>query len=268
MPEVIIDGFRFDQWAGGRQLLIVESNRLRECIEYCNAKRIEWLHISPYHGYQLEDVDFLRECPHVTSVHMQRGFSNYRGLYALPHLRWLSVIFPHEIDFSELRSLVDLATDWNPGVDKSLFSASSLNHLWLRGYKPKERNLGNMERFKNLKDLSVILSPVRTAQGLENLPKLTKLGLHYCRVLDDLQPLAGIAETLEELEIDHCKKISDLTVVRVLKHLRKLILSDCGSVPSLEFSRQMPSLEFLSFVGTNVLDGDMTPCFRLRYAGF
>jgi len=105
-------------------------------------------------------------------------------------------------------------------------------------------------------------------QGLENLPKLEKLNLSYCRRLIDINPLAGVATTLQELEIDHCKKISDLTSVRVLKRLRKLILSDSGSVISLEFSKQMPRLEFLSFVGTNVLDGDMRPCFRLKYAGF
>jgi len=30
----------------------------------------------------------------------------------------------------------------------------------------------------------------------------------------------------------------------------------------------MPALESFAFVGTKVLDGDMTPAIRLKYAGF
>ena len=47
MSEVMIDGFRFSKWAYGRQLLIVESARLRECIDYILTNHITWLHISP-----------------------------------------------------------------------------------------------------------------------------------------------------------------------------------------------------------------------------
>jgi hypothetical protein len=33
-----------------------------------------------------------------------------------------------------------------------LFSAKSLERLWLRGYKPKSRDLGCMKVFRNLAD--------------------------------------------------------------------------------------------------------------------
>jgi protein phosphatase 1 regulatory subunit 7 len=268
MPEIVIDGFKFSKWAGERQLLIVESDRLRECVAYCREKQIKQLHISPYHGYHLNDLGFLRECKQVQAVHLQGGFADYSGLYELPHLSHLSAVFPNDIDVSALPALTDLSTDWTPKLDMTLFSAKSLERLWLRGYKPKSRDLGCMKVFRNLADLSVILSSLHSLRGIEMLPELKKLDLSHCRLLEDITPLAQLAETLEELEIDHCKKIKDLTFIRVLRHLRKAILVDSGSVPSLKFIEQMPDLEFLSFVGVNVLDGDMTPCFKLKYAGF
>jgi len=268
MPEILIDGFRFSRWAGGKQLLVVESDRLPECIEYCNQKQINWLHISPYHGYHLDNVDFLCECKHVTGISMQRGFSDYGGLYQLPRLASLSVIFTHDIRLSELPALSDLSTDWSPQIEGTLLAAKLLKRLWLRGYKPKCRDLSQMEALKHLDDLHIILSPIRSVRGIEALSKLKKLGLSYCYQLEDIRPISKLAGALQELEISHCKKIKDITYIRVLKRLRKAILSDSGNISSLNFIRRMPRLEFLSFVGTNVLDGDMTPCFKLKYAGF
>src|SRR5437879_6450763 len=105
MPETMIDGFRFQEWAGGKLLLSVESHRLDEYVAYCNAKKIAWLDISSYHWYGLDDVDFLRDCPSVTGIHMQGGFASYAGLSTLPQLRSLSVIFEHDIDFAALPHL-------------------------------------------------------------------------------------------------------------------------------------------------------------------
>jgi hypothetical protein len=268
MAEIVIDGFRYSQWAGGKQLLIVESDRLRECISYCNEKQITQLHISPYHGYYLDDLDFLRECKHVQFVHMQRGFSDYSGLYEMPCLASLSVVFPHNIDVSVLPALKDLSTDWNPKIDAALFRVKSLERLWLRGYKPQDKDLSRMKELKKLTDLSVVLSTIQTLHGIQALTKLKKLCLSHCRKLEDIDKISSLAKNLEELEICSCKKIKDLTVIRVLKALRKAILGDGGDIPTLKFVEQMPYLEFLSFVGVNVLDGDMTPCMKLKYAGF
>ncbi len=268
MPEVLIDGFKFSQWAGGRQLLIVESDRLAACVAYCNSQKTPWLHISPYHGYHLQDLDFLRDCEHVTGIHLQGGFASYNGLYQLPRLASLSAIFPHDIDAAALPALSDFSTDWNRKTDASLFRAGGLQRLWLRGYKPKSRDLVRLEALDKLEDLSVILSPISSVRGIGALPGLKKLELSYCRMLEDISPLAGLAEVLEELEVRSCKKIADLRFITVLQHLRKAILSDNASLPSLAFIQQMPRLEFLSFVGTTILDGDMTPCFPLEYAGF
>src|SRR5207302_6274714 len=113
---------------------------LDEYVAYCNAKKIAWLDISSYHWYGLDDVDFLRDCPSVTGIHMQGGFASYAGLSTLPQLRSLSVIFEHDIDFAALPHLEDLSTDWNSGVDRGLFESLSLKRLWLSGYKPKTRN--------------------------------------------------------------------------------------------------------------------------------
>jgi len=266
MTEILKDGFRLAKWSSG-ELLIVESKRLSECVVYCNENRIPWLIISPYHGYTLSDIDFLRECRHVTRIHIQECSADLSGLYSLPLLSWLSVIFQHKLDFSRMPSLTDLSTDWNLRIDDGLLASKGLARLWLRGYKPKGQNLQRIEALTILDDLHIVLSPISTTLGLENVPRIRRLGLSYCRNLTDIKSLKELP-VLEELELDHCKRIADLTFLRELKHMRKVIMSDCGSISSLGFIKQLRHLEFFSFVQTTVLDGDMTPLFGLRYAGF
>jgi len=268
MAEIVLDGFRFSQWAGGRQLLIVESERLEQSVAYCNKKQIRWLHISPYHGYELDDLEFLPKCRTVTGIHLQGGVSNFDGLYRLQNLESLSVVFPHHLMLSEFPKLTDLATDWNPSIDESLFKVKSLSRLWIRKYKPVNEDLERIKALKGLEELTIIESSIRSLEGIQALSQLKTLGLAYCRKLVTIESLLELKGNLRELEIDHCKGIKDLSVIGALTQLRKAILADNGEIPSLEFVRGMPRLEFLSFVGTKVRDGDMTPCFSLKYAGF
>ena len=119
MPEVMADGFRFFKWFDGRKLLTIESGRLAECVRYINANCIEHLQISPYHGYALNDLDFLRDCNSVASVFMQRGFQNISGALFSPATKVLSAIFPNDINYSRIPSLAELATDWSPKTDRA-----------------------------------------------------------------------------------------------------------------------------------------------------
>jgi len=73
---------------------------------------------------------------------------------------------------------------------------------------------------------------------------------------------------LEELEVENSKAQIAVESFGKLTRLRKLILLDCAPLSSLSFVKNIPALEFISFVNTEIRDGDMTPCFGLKYAGF
>ena len=264
MAEVRIDGFRFAEYDGVKTLLMMESIRLRDYVDYCNKHEVKSLCIS----CDLDNLDFLNECPGITAIDLPRWYEDVSGLYSLPRLTSLKIGYTHSIDFSAIPAIRHISTDWNPKIDAGIFASTELTSLWLRGYKPKSRNLSRLECFQNLERLDIIQAPMTTLAGIDKLHKLRFLDLAYCPKLADIKPLSGLSETLEELEIDHCNKIPNLTDLRNIGSLRKIMLAYCTALPSIGFIREMPKLEFLSFVETNVLDGDMTPCFNLRYAGF
>ncbi len=74
--------------------------------------------------------------------------------------------------------------------------------------------------------------------------------------------------TLVSLLFDHCKSIKNHDYVIQLQHLNTLAYNDAGALLSIKFIRKIKSLKSFRFVGTDVVDGDITPCIGLEYAGF
>jgi len=266
--KLMIDGFQFThyEWMPGERLLVVQSNRLHQSVEYINAKQVKGVAIAPVSGYDLTDIDFLNDCPDVIAVELGARLSNMEGLYALPNLAYLKVPFQHKISLSRFGSLTDLHTEWNAKVHRELVSLRKLSRLCLRKYR--RTSLVDLAALQSLTSLQVIQSPLTSLAGIAAFSNLTALEVSYCRNFSDIDEISAVAGTLKTIEFDHCKRIADFSRLCALKSLQKLMLSDCGSMPNLQFIREMPRLEFFSFVNTHVADGDLSPCLNLRYVGF
>jgi protein phosphatase 1 regulatory subunit 7 len=99
--------------------------------------------------------------------------------------------------------------------------------------------------------------------GLEKFGQLEKFELNYCSKLDILCCLEKSKETLVSLRFDHCKSITNHECVMQLVNLNTLAYNNGGAMPSIKFIKEMASLNAFMFVGTDVIDGDMTPCIGL-----
>lgn len=121
-------------------------------------------------------------------------------------------------------------------------------------------------RLSFLKDLIITQLNLSTLDGVQNLNELEYMNINYCSKLTDISALTNCIK-LRKLEFENTEKISNFEQLRVLQGLQGLILSNCGNIQSLKFINSMDSLKFLSFVDTNIVDGDLTPCLRLKYVG-
>jgi hypothetical protein len=108
-----------------------------------------------------------------------------------------------------------------------------------------------------------------SVEFLDAFHALRKFEVSYAKKLTNLDGLSYVASTLEELELGHLPKISRYEhILAGMKLLKKLRLSKCPPLADLKFVQALPKLEFFSFVDTNVLSGDITPCMGLKYVGF
>ena len=251
---------------------------------------------APFHGHRLvlnSDVgdntkyslDFLgnlANAEQITEVMLAVNFDSLQPLSAFPALRSLSVggEAKQEIDFSSIHHLKSLSVT-GTFIYRNLheLALSSLAVAETKAFPFEEVNSGlqslylrhinvtweQIDRFHALSNLELIQVPLQDLGGMSELTALTECVIAYCPRLKDFSGLR-FCRSLQTLELDHVKGVSaeDLSY---MPNLRKLILSDAGALPSIKFIDSLPELKFLSFVGTNILDGDLTPCLRLEYAG-
>ena len=97
---------------------------------------------------------------------------------------------------------------------------------------------------------------------------LRELTIFRASRLENISALSNIKQTLTKLELDQCKRISSYDSLSKTINLRTLIIGNSAPIRSLSFVTSLQNLEFISFVGTNVVDGDLSPTIGIGYVGF
>ncbi|MCM3575457.1 hypothetical protein M3172_19840 [Mesobacillus subterraneus] len=245
----------------------INEDNIKESIAYIQEHQINNVDLS----YELDQVDFLSECPDIEMVSLGgEDLKDVSGLYHLKNLKSLSINETRpslEIDFERIPALEVLYGQLPPKA-KGIGTLVSLKEMRLWSYKPKTKNLEQFSGLKNLETLELIQSNITSLLGVEGLETLEKLGLFYLRSFNDLKNIKYLTNSLRVLEIENCKKIGDFTPIAELKGLGKLFLMDCGELASIQFINQLPQLKLLAFGGTTVLDGNLYPCERIEEVYF
>jgi len=105
-------------------------------------------------------------------------------------------------------------------------------------------------------------------QGIERFVNLKELELYSASKLEELSALQSLSKTLVTIELENCKKIADYEILGRIPSLKKIILADSGQMESIAFVKNLTHLEHISFVGTNVLDGNIGHCEGIKFVGF
>lgn len=222
-----------------------------------------------------EDISFLLRCPSLECLEIIPPYSavtfDYSPLYDMPNLKHLScqtVYGPKnslsaDIDYSLISGLEYLHLCGKKG-HHNLNAVKGLQTLYLAQGQPISKTLAGLD-VTSLVDLDLCQSPVRTLAGLENAKCLSKLGLSYCRQLEDISALSSMRDCLTMLDIESCGKIKDFSVLTELHSLEHLRLYGSNILPNLSFLHEMSKLKTLTFT-MNVLDGDLSLCMNIPYA--
>jgi len=247
--------------------LVVESERIKECIEYIKNNEIKALSISTME-FRNKDIDFLKYCPNIEEIAIISPINNYDGLYELKRLKKLTIFDPvGNVDFGLINDLNYLHISLNKQI-KNLNTQLNLETLIVRDYKPVRKNLEELPNSKNLLNLDLIQCNITSLDGCEKYKKLRNLGLYYLSKLEDVTQICSLSNGLKTLEIENCKKVQVNDFLSCLKEVEILHLINCGDIPSINFIKNMEKIKNFLFYGTNVLNGDVSPCFGLEYVSF
>ncbi|HYM94363.1 MAG TPA: hypothetical protein VET23_09515, partial [Chitinophagaceae bacterium] len=245
-----------------------DTNRAVDCCHFAMAKGIKIISLYP-EIYVAKDLKPLQPIEKYIEGLLLDEKISYDSLNRFTSLTFLSV--PDNgndtVDLSSFSKLEMLACNLSNRL-QGLESCSNLKSLTVSNYKSKTKDLAALPSLNNLEHLSLIKTDITTLHGVERYNNLKKLEIFSASKLEAIAALQALSSSLEEIQVEQCKKIDDYETLGKVKSLKKIILSESGEIKSLAFVKELPLLEFISFWGTNVLDGNIKYCEGISYVGF
>jgi hypothetical protein len=252
----------------GRAFTAVTGPWSRRDIRELKRSRAEELWLNSSHGFHEPTIDLLADLPPtVVRVHViARWINDLEPIYALGgHLKSLSVTTAAGtvLDLARLPALTDLGADWRQ-VQATIAAAIQLQSLYVEHYR--EPDLTALATLTALQRLSMKDWPsIKSLHGLQHLTALTDLTIALGRYLSDIDDLAGpVGRQLESLNLETCRRISDLRPIAHCSALTYLNLGNIGDVPTVApLAGLQRLLSLYLYESTNILDGDLSPLLKL-----
>lgn len=234
---------------------------------------MEWIGEGRLSGLRLEglaDVAVARRFPSIRYLEVSSEHPvDPRPLECLANLRGLVVDRPSKgIDFSCFPELEAYIGGWH--VDNTNLRQESLSDLTLTAFNPRDHDLGVLRDLRGLVNLTLTRTTIQSLAGVEGLEDLRRLDIAYAPRLSALSALQLSSCGIRELGVSNAKSIEDYAPIASLAFLRRLSLTACAPMSSLDWVSPLERLSFLSFVDTNVDSGDLAPLLSLkslRYVG-
>ena len=239
--------------------LTVHTEHFREGIEYAAKIKIQQILLI---GRQASDItvdfkefDKLSKSLRVISFIQDIGnVINFDSIYNLKEMR--NICFQDKqkftIDISRFTKLQHLGSDYWKGL-VNLDKAYSLTSMVICKYPFS--NLSLFSELRNLQILHIYSSQIRSLDGIEKLP-IKELCLAINNKLEDIHKINEIS-TLERLDIERCKMLTDFTFLRGNPYIQDLLIDNPDSI---NFIGYMPNLKKINF--WNCKDGNMNPLLQ------
>lgn len=227
-------------------------------------KEIGELELNDGKGWKSENVDFLEFLPSLSSlIIIDLNLKSIDAIHHLNELKELKIITycKKPINFHCFPKLIDCSFEWINGSE-SLFEVSNIEKLFINNYKEKSSKV--FSKLINLTELTILNSSIEDLQGISILKNLKSLRLGNLKKVSSLQGI-GELQQLEVLEVQRCKEVFTVFEIFDLSNLKCLLLLDLGEIASIKGIETLSNLEdFLFYGSTNVLDGDISPVFKLK----
>lgn len=267
MPIISIEGFKVYDGSQGK-FIIINSDIISECMQVYSKNNLDGVAITTSHDYKIQNIDFVNGYPEIKKLSISEGIQDIKSIHTLKNLDYILVSgAKREIDFSYFPTLKELNIHWSPHLT-NMDKCKYLEDLTLSHYNPKPKDCLILPSVNWVKRLEISHSSITTFNELKEFDQLQELEFNYLNKLKTLCCLEASKKTLVSLLFNHCKSIVNHNYVSQFQNLNTLGYNSCSPIPSIDFIRKMTSLKSFRFMGTDVLDGDMTPCEGLKYAAF
>lgn len=270
MIKILDNGLKLMPSIDGIDSFLFDSSRAELSINYIKENNIKRVMLDSLTGFTASDLTSIIPVSNlIKELVIANEKINYKGLEEFHNLTLLGALDNKKdvIDLNNFPNLISLNCSITDRL-KGLENCVKLKRLTISDYKSKTKDLSALPLLNSLEHLSLIKTDITNLQGIKSFSNLKKLEIFSASKLETIAALQVLSSSLEEIQVEQSKKINDFETLGKVKSLKKIILSESGEIKSLAFVRDLPQLEFISFWGTNVLDGSIKYCEGINFVGF
>jgi protein phosphatase 1 regulatory subunit 7 len=240
---------------------VTPRNKATALKEFRRAQKqfVYGLHISG-----MADLSFLNDFPDIRYLEVvDQKRVDPRPLSGLQNLRGLRLESPGAgLDFGSFPELEVFVGDWH--IDNcNLDQCRELRQLRAWRFNPSAADLSILAKIPRLEWLQLTQTNIASLAGVEKLEDLRYFDIAYAPKLETLDHLALTETGIRELSFSHARKIAGYRPIASIGRLRRLKLTACSPMADLTWTTGLDHLDLFTFVETDVVNGDLTPLFRL-----
>jgi hypothetical protein len=226
--------------------------------------KVDGLVLNYARGFEEPNLEFLAAWPVRHLQVLDRTITDLTPITRLAHSLeslMLEAATNAELDLSVLRGVRQYVGTW-PAIEASVHWPDGIEEITLLDYD--EMSLRPLCVQPSLRRVTLNARFLQSLDGIDEMPNLIELCVFGARELDDLSPLAAVADSLEQLEFETCLGITSLDAFAALTKLSFVGVNDCGRIASLQPLRGLVQLRvFLAWGSTRIEDADLSPLLDL-----
>ncbi|SCB96580.1 hypothetical protein [Gilliamella intestini] len=166
-----------------------------------------------------------------------------------------------EIPFSSLESLWCVYLNYDKKSCKSVFDCKNLEYIFIDNYTSTSSK--DFQKFEKAKRIGLIKSKVEEFNAIKNMPQLEHIGIGYNLKMESIKWLED-NNSLISVALQNCKNIKDWEKIGSLKKIEKLIIENCGELPTLSFLQRLTNIKEIRIIGTtSVKDGKIKEIMKI-----
>ncbi|RTQ92855.1 hypothetical protein [Lysinibacillus telephonicus] len=178
-----------------------------------------------------------------------KDLKNYSSLEYFNFLGKTDEVIP----FEELVSLWCVYLNYDKKTCSSIFQNKNIEYLFIDNYSDDSSEKFNI--FTNAKRIGLVKTKIIEFEALRYMPFLEHIGIGYNSKMTSLKWIEE-GKSLNSIGFQNCKNIKDWSSIGTVSTIEKVIIENCGEIPSLDFLHQLPNLQEVRIIGTtSIKDG-------------
>lgn len=256
------DGLLFQDSLKYENDIMIESDRLSEYCDYIEQKKCKA--VSILYTFTHNNIDFLEKFPWIEHILINTPYvTDVNVINRLPNLKSVFINSTQSIVLYNA-NIESFCFNWSDGSGiKS--SCKNLKTILIDSCKKVDILIEQVAIIPMLIELVLIKPKITNLNFCSKLSNIQNLKIAYASQLVDLSGIIAVKNSLKYIWIENCKKITNFFLLKELKNIERIVLINCGTIPTLSFLREMPKVKDIRFIGTFIEDGDLSPCMGYDY---